>query len=253
MKRIWGRVLSLLVAGIAVSAVVPACATNDQSIFILGGLAPSANRVNGACIYTNDPQQAHLLEGTLDVGLSDSYYSVLLVGNQMIPRGDPLNNRAESNRVHIDGGVVRVTESDGTLIREFTSPGNGLPNPASNNTPDFAVVGMVTLDAPTADTLRGVVTIGTSKTVLVNIKAFGTTLGGTDLESGEYQFPLLVCNGCLVDFSTGNDPQQQPQPNCLLTTAAGGSGTTQAPCRFGQDEYVKCETCRALDICNPIH
>ena len=53
-------------------------------------------------------------QATLDIGVADNYYAVLLVGNQLIPRSDPQNNRAESNRVHINGAIVRVTETDGT-------------------------------------------------------------------------------------------------------------------------------------------
>ena len=108
MKRIWGHVVSLVVVGMAVSAAMPACATNDQTIFIRSALAPSANRQMGGCIYTNDPTQAELFQARADLGVTDSYFAVLLVGNQLIPRADSLSNRAESNRVHINGAIVRV-------------------------------------------------------------------------------------------------------------------------------------------------
>jgi hypothetical protein len=60
MKRIRDHVASLFVAGIALGAVVPACADNDQSIFIRAMLAPSATRTGGACVYTDDPAQAFI-------------------------------------------------------------------------------------------------------------------------------------------------------------------------------------------------
>src|SRR6476619_497025 len=53
MKRILGHVVSLLVVGLAVSAALPACATNDQTIFIRNALAPAITRTNGICTYTN--------------------------------------------------------------------------------------------------------------------------------------------------------------------------------------------------------
>jgi hypothetical protein len=252
MKRMFGHVVSLLAVGMAVSTAVPACATNDQTIFIQGALAPPSSRVNGVCTYTPDPQASELLRGTVDLGVTDSYSSILLVGNQLITRADPANNRAESNRVHINGAVVRVTETNGALIREFTSVATGLANPGSNGVPGFSLAGVVALDAPTRDILLPQLpNRAASKTVLAFIKVFGITLGGKDVESGEFQFPIQVCNGCLVDFSTGNDDTQKIQPNCLKVST--GTAATQSPCMIGQDEVVKCELCvRSRKVCDPL-
>ena len=260
MKRIWGHVMSMVVAGLALGSVMPSCATNDQSIFVRGALLPSSNRVNGACVYTNDSQQGELFFGTMDVGLTDSYTSVLIVGNQLIPRGDPNANRAESNRVHVNGGVIRVTETDGRLIREFTSVSTGFADPANNNAPSYAVIGLITFDAPTKDIIlnrngdhpeqMGLPNRSIIKTVLLNIKVFGRSLGGEDLESDEYQFPLQVCKGCLVDIVSGNDPAQMPQPNCKRALPMGT--TIPRPCFFGQDEGVSCQSCLgSFPVCDP--
>jgi hypothetical protein len=253
MKRILGHVVSLLVVGLAVSAALPACATNDQTIFIRNALAPAITRTNGICTYTNDPAQPALFQATVDLGVTDSYFAILLVGNQLIPRSDPQNNRAESNRVHINGAIVRVTETDGTLIREFTSLATGFADPGNNNAAEFGTIGVTGIDAPTKDILLPTLpNRQVSRTVLMNFKAFGTSLGGEDVESGEYQLPARVCNGCLVDFSTGNDDLNMVQPNCLkrATTTAG---TMMNPCIVGQDEAVHCELCVATrKACNPL-
>lgn len=252
MNRILGHVVSLLAVGMAVSIAMPACATNDQSIFIQGALAPPASRLNGTCTYTADPQAGELLRGVADLGVTDSYFTVLLVGNQLVPRGDPNANRAESSRVHVDGAVVRVTETDGTLIHEFTSSATGFANPGSNNTPGFTISGIVALDAPTRELLLpSLPNRSVSKTVLAVIKAFGVTTGGTDVESGEFQLPIEVCNGCLVDFSTGTDPTAKVFPNCAKPIST--TTTTQGPCIRGQDEVVKCELCVGLrKACDPL-
>jgi hypothetical protein len=253
MKRIFGHVVSVLVVGLAVSTVFPACATNDQTIFIRSALAPSITRTNGVCTYLPDPTQLSLLQATLDVGLTDSYFAILLVGNQLIPRGDPQNNRAESNRVHINGAIVRVTETDGTLIREFTSLATGFADPGNNNAAEYGLIGVTGVDAPTKDILAASLpNRSASRTVVMNFKAFGVTLGGEDVESGEFQLPARVCNGCLVDFTTGNDDLAMVQPNCLKKAAAGAAGTSTTPCIFGQDEGVKCETCIGRKkVCDP--
>lgn len=254
MKRIWSHVVSLVVVGMAASAVVPACAANDQTIFIRSALAPSINRQMSGCIYTPDPTQAQLFEARADLGVTDSYFAVLLVGNQLIPRGDPLANRAESNRVHINGAIVRVTEADGTLIREFTSLATGFADAASNSAPAYATVGITALDAPTREMLLpSLPNRIVSKTILINIKAFGTTLGGKDVESGEFQLPMQVCNGCLVDFSTGNDDTlpQAMQPNCKKTSTMALTPAT-SPCFLGQDENVPCQLCQKTRVaCDP--
>lgn len=254
MKRILGHVVSLLVAGLGISAALPACTDNDQSIFIRAALAPSTNRQQGACVYTDDPQQPQLFEGLLDVGVTDSYRGIFLVGNQMIARGDPANARAESLRAHINGGIVRVTRTDGTVIREFTSYATGFADPQNNNSPDYGVMQLVALDAPTAAILRAELpNRGVSVQVLANIKAFGITTGGKELESAEYQFPIRVCNGCLVYFPDGVNDTTRPaaeQPNCLLAPSAGATQGQVAPCAKGQDEPVSCRSCLGLPVCD---
>ncbi|HSO38734.1 MAG TPA: hypothetical protein VLT33_39665 [Labilithrix sp.] len=255
MKRIWGYVVSLLAAGTLVGSALPACATNDQTIFIHGVLAPSANRQGGSCTYNSDPQQAFLFQPLVDIGLTDSYSAVLLVGNQLIPRGDPQANRAESNRVHINGGIVRVDNPDGTPIREFTSLSTGFNDPQNNNTPGYGPIGLVVLDAPTKDALLpSVQARGTSRTVLVTVKVFGTSLGGVDVESGEFQFPMQVCRGCLV-LQDGYDSTSKTQPrNCDKPAELSSATSTTGPCYIGQDLAISCRNCRGLrspDICDP--
>ena len=252
MKRIWGHVVSLVAAGLALGVVMPACADNNQTVFIRGFLAPSANRQNGICVYSDDPQQPQLFGSRMDVGITDSYFGVILFGNQLNPRGDSLNNRAESNRVQIFGGVVRVTNPDGSLIREFTSSSVGFADPQQNNAPDYGVMGMVVVDAPTKDLLVGALPNRTvSKTIIINVKIFGKSLGGEDVESGEFHQPMEVCNGCLVDFSSGNEETSKVQPNCLKPLAAGGGGGAIKPCFSGQDEGTPCQTCAGRKVCDP--
>ncbi len=252
MKRIWSHVVSVVIVGAAVSAVVPACATNDQTIFIRAALAPATNRQTSGCVYTPDPTQPELFEAKVDVGITDSYFAVLLVGNQLIPRGDPQDNRAESNRVHINGAIVRVQEADGTLIREFTSLATGFADPGNNNQAAYGLIGIVALDAPARNLLLPQLPNRlVSKTIQISIKAFGQSLGGKDVESGEFLLPMQVCNGCLVDFSSGNDDTATVQPNCLKPAPMNTTAAT-APCFRGQDEPTLCQSCIATrEACDP--
>jgi len=251
MKRIRGYVVSLVALTGLLGAVLPACATNDQTIFIRGVLAPSANRQGGSCIYNSDPTQALLFEPLLDVGLTNSYSAVMLVGNQLIPRGDPQNNRAESNRVHINGGIVKVSNPDGSLIREFTSLASGFADPQNNNAPGYAPIGLVVVDAPTKDALLpSVLTKGTSRTILVTVKAFGVSVGGVDVESGEFQFPMQICRGCLVIQDGQDNAVMVPKRNCAKAPEST-AGAITGPCYRGQDLPISCRDCQGLDVCDP--
>jgi hypothetical protein len=240
MTRVWGRLVTLLAAMSTAGVVAPACADNDKSIFVRAALAPSTNRQNGVCQYTADPQQPALLEGTLDLGVRDSYTAILLIGNQLIQRGDPLAVRVESSRIHLNGAVVRVTNPDGSEIHEFTSMATGFADPENNNQPGYGIVAVTAIDTETKNRLQGAVAGGTTKLVVAVIRVFGTTLGGEDIESGDFNLPIRVCNGCLVSFSG----------DCATPLLDTGSATG-LPCSVGQDEATPCQLCYGRPACTP--
>lgn len=246
MKRFLGRVVVVCASAVVIGAALPACVENDQSIFIRSVLRPSTNRQNGACIYTADPQQAELFRGIVDVGIRDNYRSVVLVGSQMLSRGDPANTRAEPNRVHINGAIVKVQEPNGNQLAEFTALASGFADVGSNNNPGYGVMQIVTIDAPTAAALRAQLpNRDETRQIVVQLKVFGRTLGGVDLESNEHQFTLEACNGCLVTRTV--DPAQP-------TVACADSAATDAqlPCEPGQDEATPCQLCRGRQVCDTL-
>src|SRR5262249_34530488 len=77
----------------------------------------------------------------------------------------------------------------------------------------------------------GLVNRTVTKTVIVYVKAFGQTLGGRSVESGEYQWPLRVCKGCYVVF----DSDCTAAPTMPLV-----------PCFAGQDQPVSCYRCSSV-------
>lgn len=79
------------------------------------------------------------------------------------------------------------------------------------------------------------------------IRVVGKSLGQKELKSGELQLPISVCNGCLVDFSTGTDPTK-PLPNCAKPFSADSN--TVVPCDIGQDERVPCQLCQGSPACD---
>lgn len=247
MNRNLARALSLSAGLFCAAALAPGCADNQQSLFVRGVLAPSQSRTNGSCTWTDDPQQAGLFYGRLDIGLRDQYTAVLLVGNQLIGRGDPVNTRAESSRIQITGAIVRVTTPDGAVINEFTSTSAGFVDPQTNNQPGFDSISVTAIDPGTVAKLAGQIALGTGeKQVVTNIKVFGNTLGGDKVESGEFSYPIRLCNGCLVSFGGTDDPAT-PDVDCSVAASAEAT----APCFFGQDEGVSCTSCQGLAACDP--
>jgi hypothetical protein len=130
-----------------------------------------------------------------------------------------------------------------------------MADPGTGSTPGYAAVGLKVVDAPTAAVISATLKDRSqTRTIVVNIKIFGKTIGNVDVESGEYQMPLTVCKGCLVSFpSTAVDPAA-PTPNCnkpFDTAATGGAGSVR-PCFAGQDEPTSCQLCQGRVACNPL-
>ena len=259
MKRIWGQGLTFVLAAGALSVLMPACEDNDRSIFVQAVLAPSTTRTGGSCTYTNDPTQPILPSGRLDVAISQAYIATVLFGNQLIARGDQLQPRAESNRANIQGAVVHLTDANGGTLGDFTSLGTGFADPSSNNVPGYGVTQVPLTDATSAAALAASLkTRGESVTIIASFKLFGTTIGNTDVETGSFDFPLEVCNGCTIFYGKGVDttPGSPTLGKCALPVDDALLQSTSNPCYIGQDISTDCRLCvttkGADDVCfNP--
>jgi hypothetical protein len=242
-KRIVG---SALVAGGA-GLLASACADNESSIFIRQVIVPSS----GTCAYAGDPGSAAYTEGVLDVAFRQEYVAGLLVGNQLVQRGSNEKIRTETSRFRVEGSEVRIETPDGEVLRgAYTVPTAGFVDPASGTTPGWGVVSSVLIDSMTGGVLAA---SGIGRVVSV-VKVYGRTLGGQELESGEFRFPISVCYGCLVSFPPeANDPTQTPVPNCLASSSSGSS--VESPCLLGQDQPIDCRVCTSsgypADVCQP--
>jgi hypothetical protein len=239
MNRWIGRTLA---AG-AVAVVVTACVENKGSIFVQGIMAPPTPQVGQACTYAPQASSSTLFSGTLDVGFSDSYTPVFLIANQMVQRGSSSQVRAESSRVQLLGGVVRLTDTAGAQLANFTALGSGYADASSGNTPGFGAIALTVIDPATVEkVLRPAVANGSSKRVIAYVKVYGQTLGGLRVEAGEYPFPIDVCSGCLVRIPSD-------APTCIST---GASAQIINPCIMGQDQTIDCRLCNSFSaLCRP--
>jgi hypothetical protein len=261
-----GWITRLAVIGLVCSgsgAVAIGCRHNDESIFIRQVMVPSAD-----CSVTADPSGAFRGYGGLDLMLTGEYRAALLVGSQLVQRGSTENAKAESSRVTLYEAEVHITTPDGVELGAYTVPGNGFVDPASGSTPGWGLFETVLVDVSTsvavlgklcennAGCVGGVPSQRLSRVgrIVAEVQVFGRTLGGTEVETGKFRFPIETCFGCLITFpAEANDATVGPQQNCLSTAT---STTATTSCYMGQDLPVDCRSCHARfgaasSLCEP--
>lgn len=181
------------VTGLAAAALAstPSCADNHESIFIYGVVALTAPD----CTAKGDTGSKLLAFGEMELKLTDTYGNFLLVGNQLIARGNPSNLRAEPNRVQITGADIQLTGINGADFGFYSVPANGLVSPTVSADPTYAPVFVQIIPPAVGKKLRAAVGAGASLTVLADIKVYGQTLGLNDVESGAFTYTINVTNG----------------------------------------------------------
>ncbi len=227
-------------------------AQNNESIFIRTIQAAQAPD----CTAKPDPNGVFLARGTLDVGVRSRYFAFVLVGNQLVARGDFKLARAESNRVTLTGADVHLLDDQLKEIAFYSVVALGTVDPTTSSDPGYGLASVEVIPSGAIDAIKGtVVHSNTVRTFYAKLRVFGSTLGGTDVESGDFTFPIDVCFGCSVIFTPeSNDTTIGPgtTPNCRgkVASATTTTGQTQA-CFFGQDGFIQCNVCQGLQVCTP--
>jgi hypothetical protein len=228
----------------------PGCADNESTLFIRQAQA----HVAGNCGVDNAPSSLSILRGALDLAFQRQYRADLLVGNQLVPRGNASQLRTETARVEIQGTIVRAEDTTGAVVwGPVTVPGAGFVDPASGSNPNFGVVNTVLIGSELGESLVDQLSANRNlvRYFTAVARVFGRTLGGASVESGEWRFPINVCYGCLVTFPPdATDPKIMPIPNCALSSVTGSS--VVHPCIVGQDETIDCRVCKETFPTGPL-
>jgi hypothetical protein len=236
MKRI-ARVGTCLMLAAAGGLLAPACVPNESSLFMVGCLIPDLQ----TCEVTFDPASARLFESTIDTAFAGQYSCLMLVGNQLVARGDPNLLRTETSRIILHTAEVRILNAGGQQITrsngsraEFSTPITGEVDPGSGTLPGYSGTSIVLLDAASAADLGDeAASSGFQQVVVAEVILQGRTLGGLELESAPLQVPITVCRGCLCIEPTGDtcvDATEDPEPNCRLGL------DNDVDCRFLNDD-----------------
>ena len=214
------------------------CTDEETGLFIRGNVLIEAP----GCIARAEEGATLLGVGLLDVALKQDYVASLLVGSQLTPRGDKENLRTETMITTITGAEVQLFLDTGELDTEFTVPASGVISPDSSADPGFGIIFATLIPQATGAALAAdLQNRGEIRTRVAQVKVFGETVGGLEVESADIRYVIRVCEGCLVGF-----PASALDPNgaCTLQT---DMNIDVIPCRFGQDEPVDCRLCSAFN------
>jgi hypothetical protein len=228
MNRVLGHVVAGAAGLLAIGVVSASCAHDDTTLFVYDVLAAQLVTPPAMCTYTADPTQPYISQGTLDWDIKRSGYdAVVLLGNQLHPQADPNVPRTETSYIQVQGAVVRITDSQGHQVANYTRLASATIPPSSGSTPGFGAIGLTIVDSATE--AAHVPPVGDKVRLITFAKFFGVTLGGQSVESNEYEFPVDICQGCLLNFS-----------------CPASASTTSQPCIPGQDDTV-CATLSLVD------
>ena len=227
MQRIAQKLVGIGIV-LSVSALSYGCADNNSTVYIRQVIRPD---VDSNCGVSNDPSADALGQGNLDRAISgsDTYRASVLVGNQLVRRGDPDQLRTETGRVQFFQADIEIFDFNGNTVGGFSQPVAGFADPSTGTTPGFGVVGITLADSGSINSLD--LSAG-GQTIVARIQIFGETLGGLEVETGFYDFPIFVCDNCFA-----------------CTEPESCDDEVKTVCAFGQDEAVDCRCVGSSAVC----
>jgi hypothetical protein len=211
-----------------------ACARDDSSLFIRG----CVDVPRDTCVVdVANPLIPLLFGGSMDAAYVSEYQCVALVENQLVPRGDANKLRTETSRVELYQADVQVlnTNNPPQVINrgaagaaQFSVPITGFVDPSMGTDPGIGAASVIMLDFATVQALASAaVATNTQQMVQVSVIIRGRTLGGLEVHTNEFLYPINLCNGCLCSVPVGSP--------CI-----GGSEKPAENCRLGLDAAVDC-------------
>lgn len=227
------RTLTLIVG----LGLLTGCAPGNPGLVILNVVAPDEQ-----CVYdVGNPQQTG---GVWDLSAGTGYAVAVRYGNQLIDLGNSGTTgppRANPNVIDVQEVEVEIRDTAGAplglggLPNPYTVPAGGGVIPSSDGSTAGEGVGSVQLIPPVyVDGLTGL----EGGQIIVSFRAIGTTLGGAEVVSNEFDYPITLCNGCLFGCAMDDEGTAQCIPSCTpgqdtahFTPAM--CGVTGMPCVAG--------------------
>ncbi len=229
MRRSLHKLFALTTFGLLTAAATSGCADNESMLFIVGVAAP-----DGECNVTPDEGATILLGGVIDTAFTSTYTGRLLVGNQLTQRGSREETKTETSRIAIRGAEVQIFTPQQELIKEYTVAATGFVNQAPNGDASYGVASVTLIDSNTGTQLAN--QLGSDPNarvgVVVEVRVFGDSLGGSEVTSAKLTYPITACYACTLTC-----PSEDPN--------------IDVPCSLGNDDTVDCGACRSGDPARP--
>ena len=229
---------TLLVGAEALTSA--SCAQDNSSILIRGVIEVSRTD----CSFQVSTTPNLVLAGSIDAAYAGEYTNVVLVENQMVARGNATTLNTETSGVQLYEAEVQVLDpSQGNgAIAKFSTPVAGFADPSMSGQAGAGAAEVLMIDAATVSSLAAkVVNNGVEQTVVASVIILGRTLGGQEVHTQEFLFPIQVFYGTTCAATGGNA--------CISTM----SMNIMNDCRLGLDETTPCQNIAAnLGTCHKL-
>lgn len=201
MKHLWKGASALAMFGASVFAATPGCVDAEAPFFIRNAKTPDCETIT--------VESEIMLTGTFDVRYKCQYDVILELNNQLVRRADETKLQIETSRISVTGFDVQILEADGETVitradgspAEFSIPAAGFVDPSTTGAPGRGLASTMLIDGATAQSLGEAFfdnDPSNNRTLVVaRVVAHGRTLGGSDVTSRPWDFPINVCYGCL--------------------------------------------------------
>jgi hypothetical protein len=206
-----------------------ACVQNESSLFVRGCMAVPRD----TCELQASTTASFVGSGSIDGYLNGQgqYHCFALFENQLVKRGDPTTLRVETSRIELYQAEVQVLDTDPvnpTAYTKFTVPTTGFADPGTGTEPGLGIADVVLIDYATLKSLADTAAkTNAIQKVVASVVLHGRTLGGQELTSNEFKFPIDVCGGCGCAVPAGD-------------VCIGSDSKPAADCLLGQDASVDC-------------
>jgi len=214
----------ILVAIVAAVTVAGCNRFPDNGLQIVANLPPDE-----ACVLSAD-QDTRLLRGLYDISYVADYAIAPLLQSYLI--SNTLEFQGEQANLQVTNFDITILLPDGTvpalpgdLVNPYRVDTSAFLPVSEGGTPTQEVAAAIGIPASYQDALRALLAAGFSSIVL-DIRAGGTTFGGFSQRSAPFRWPVDICEGCLEICVADEDlvdsclPGQDVWPYCTVVVPA---------------------------------
>lgn len=246
---------SVLYAFLASTLMLGACAEDIPELRVV------ANRPLDEQCQPDIGNSVFIGRGVLDLFVTDRYVFAPQVDSELVASesvqytglaaggaGGLQGANWEANDVTLSHATVEYDAPEALgirLLRSYDIPLSGSVEPGGSLFMTFDLIN--TRLAQTLALSPLLREPGNSFTLNVRLQFFGKTNAGQEVDSNVFSYPIVVCNGCLLNYSPAAVDAAFPLPNCR-NLEDFDSETAEIPCFPGQDDVVDCRTVCATII-----